>query len=718
MKTIYSFGVLGCLLMALSWYPNASQAQNSNASYNIDGVYQAPAPGTPGNEAELEDNHFYFDRFGNQFGSLDMRYRYATELNENQAEGQESVVPSNPFVTPDCQSSGGMFNLFFPDIQNSTNSGFDNPANAAALAVICQVFNDLDALIVQATDPCTGGLAQGANIEVLSFSDEASNVLGTASPYYEYYGENSGIKHGEVWKAITGGANDANTLDGNVRINLAYNWYLNLSGTPGGNQVDLYTVMLHEAIHALGFVSLIGETGASKLQLIGGTSVLTNYTPFDQFLRLNGSTPLISNIGGYNWGYTAGNPQVNLTSSCQNPSPMGPDITFNGVFNSSSPVHAPSVWIDGSSLSHYQIGCDGASTDNYIMNPSISLGIVRRITPEEVLTLCDLGYQLSGTYGTPTVAGGGTNPNLQSFATCGTSFVANDDLGPNCSNIVFSTDRCAGTVFTFTTADLIGNDIGANGATIINFEEIATGTPLVQAGTNFTYTPSSVGFNVLRYQLQDGSGNLSNYAYVFINVFPCSDYNCTNTSVCNQICNPGFADAGSDCGCSLGGIPTGCIEGWLRMFGSPDYIVSPPCPATPSGIGNFNYLPNNPDGHLILAGYGPSQATGVLNEAMMTPVSLTAGRRYRLSFFVETYFLNRGNDIGLDLGLLFEDDIYWPLNSNPVPLPTNNQLFGQIGFGETGPNWQQFVFCFTAQDDYDRLFLQAFGDISVMQRLA
>lgn len=665
----------------------------------------------------IEETHFYFDRFGNRFPSLNLQQRLHISQ-ENLQEGAESAVPVNNYTTANCQSTGGLFNLYFPDIQNGTAIGFDDPANAALVNVICQVFSDLDELIDQATDPCGGGVANAVNIEVLSFASTAS-ILGAASSYYEFLGETSGIKHGEVWKAINGGDNATGNLDGSIRINVAYNWYAGLDGNPGNTQVDLYSVVLHEALHSLGFASLIGENGGSKLQFSGGTPVLTHYTPFDQFLKLDNGTALITNSSGYNWSYSGGNPGVNLVSSCQNPAVLGPDIRFNGVNNPASPVHAPADWVGASSLSHFQIGCDGASTDDYVMHPSFLPGTSRRITQEEIYTLCDLGYKLSGIYGTNSTLGGGFNPNQVAYNDCGALFAANDDVGVACSGGIFTVKRCNGNKLTILPNQLIDNDHFTGNVSIVNFEEVVTGTPLTVNGSNFEFTPTSVGGVVLRYQLQAQNGARSNYAYVFVNVLPCDGYNCTSTSTCNQICNPSMLDQGGDCGCSIVGVPAGCLEGWFRMYGTPDYAVSPPCPSQSTATLNYNFIPNNPGGHLLIAGYAPSQTTGIFNEGMLTPVSLTAGETYRVSLFVESFFLARDNSVGLDIGFLFESDIYWPLGTNQtVPLPTNAQLVGQIGSGEAGYTWQQFTFCFVAQDNYDRMFLQAFGINTVDQRIA
>lgn len=700
----------GLLLLLCCCATLSIQAQTNTHAHC--GSYVAPIPGSPGNELPLNDSHFYFDRFGNQYGSLNIDTYFPKDPGENQGNGKETVVPGNPFSTPDCQSAGGLFNLFVQDIQDGTGVGFDDPANVAYFNVLCQVFSDLDALINQAPNPC-GGNAEGVNIMIQSFADGSTSTGGSASAYYEYFGESLGVKHSEMWRGINTGLNDPNDLDGFIRLNFAFPWYTGLGGTVPSTQVDLYSVMLHEVLHTLGFASLISETGGSKLQFISGTPVLTNYSPFDQFLQLSTGTPLIANSGGYNWAYNGTNAAVELTSGCQNPSPMGPDVRFIGVFNPSSPVHAPATWADGSSLSHYEINCDGTNTDDYVMNAGIGFGISRRITQEEVWTLCDLGYRLSGTFGTGTVAGGGSNPNQQNFTACGVLFAAGDDTGPCCQGNFYTMDRCSGSTLTITPAELLCNDQGTGTLTIVNFEDAGTGIALTPSGSDFVYTPNRVGTIALRYQLQDQAGNLSNYAYVYINVFPCSGDGCVNTSLCNQICNPDLEDTGGDCNpgsclANIAVIPQGCLEGWLNMAGQPFYWSPPFCVPT----AGFTYLPNNAGGEFFLSA---AQLNSTVRNwaAEMTTISLTAGQRYQLSVFAEqiTNSSNPQPNGILNIGGFFRSDINWPLNQILAPAyPANHQLFGQPQMGSTSQLWQQYQYCFTAQDDYDILFLQATVD--------
>ncbi len=428
----------------------------------------------------------YFDRFGNKYCNLNIKDPCATS-----GINQRSIVPGVNFTgSPNRTSSGGLFNLYISDIQNGLTTGFGNTSNAVFLDVLTQVFSDLDAMLVHPTSSC-GIPFVPVNIEIQSIDSPGSGILGEASLYWENLGETNGILHNEVWKGICSGANDPNLWDGFIRINLGYsNWYTGYDGIVPVGKVDLYTVVLHEVLHAMGFASLVAQDGKSKRWVNGTPSNL--YNIFDQNLKFEGTSPLnnaplITNSGGYNTIYnTISNPTNDLRSGCQNPTPSGPDIKFSGGNNPLTYIYAPATWSNGSSLSHFQINCDGSPTSQFVMNASITPGVARRINPEETKALCDLGYKLSGTYGTPTLdVGGGSNPNIKSIPACGELLVAVDDDGPCCTTNKFTVQYCPGNTLTISPSDLTCNDVYSGTVNVIDFENVLTGAPNAFFGREF-----------------------------------------------------------------------------------------------------------------------------------------------------------------------------------------------------------------------------------------
>ena len=682
----------------------------------------------PDGQFVKKPDYKWFDRFGNRYCNL-----YIKDPCSNKGVDKRSIVPGVNFSSPNRQSAGGLFNLYFSDIQNGLTTGFGNPNNAAYLDVITQVFSDIDAMLVTPVTSC-GNPFVPVNIEVQSFNSQGSGILGEASAYHEYLGESSGIKHNEVWKAINSGANDPALWDGFIRINLGYtNWYTGYAGPVTAGKIDLYTVVLHEVLHAMGFASLIAENGGSKFHPNGPP--LNNYSIFDKFLKFDNApvninnTSVITNSGGYNLAYNVNsNPATDLRSGCQNPTPTGPDIKFSGSNNPSSYVYTPTLWSNGSSISHFQIGCDGASTSQFVMNYSIGYAIARRITTEEANTLCDIGYKLSGTYGTTVLdANGNPNPNLKSIPSCGQLLVAVDDKGPCCTNNNFTVQYCPNTTLTIHTSDLICNDVFTGNVTVTDFEIISTGAAVPPSGNDFIYTPAQLGQDILRYRLQDNLGNKGNYAYVFIFVTACPDFSCDNTSICNMICNPNFEDYDNNCvnSCFSGNnsfhgiLVSGscCIEGWQQLFDSPDFSEG----CANSSTVNITQLSGNPGGKVQISGYRDfdSGTPGFqqYNEAIMTSGSIQQNKQYILSFHAQKLYASANSTSAcIRYGLLKQSSLNtWNYGSNlgmwnpaqkSAPIPFSIQVIGILNSSQIFNNWTQFSTCFTANDNYDRLFLQ------------
>lgn len=94
-----------------------------------------------------------------------------------------------------------------------------------------------------------------------------SNVLASASPTYLRVNDGSCIELFEdfISKKINGSFTYPNTLtnfDGRMVISndTSINWHTGSGDAPNGSY-DLYSVVLHEAGHLLGYASLIDTTG-------------------------------------------------------------------------------------------------------------------------------------------------------------------------------------------------------------------------------------------------------------------------------------------------------------------------------------------------------------------------------------------------------------------------------------------------------------------------
>ncbi|MBK7936602.1 MAG: T9SS type A sorting domain-containing protein [Lewinellaceae bacterium] len=214
------------------------------------------------------------------------------------------------------------------------------------------------------------------------------------------------------------------------------------------SEVDLYSVVLHEALHLLGYASRIGLNGGS----LGGGSV---YSDWDKYLysELVQDYLIVPDPNGeccdahrFNSEDFPNMPQ-DLSGGCNM------QISFFGNGSAIAPVNNvnlnPSSDNDmANKLSHLDQSC---GSENYVMHPSVDPGEIRRdITGPEVQILCFLGYSAAGDcgvdctvitqddlFGTPLVLNG------QNSALIPLNFVLANDvfsgtpaiaLVPNCGN--------------------------------------------------------------------------------------------------------------------------------------------------------------------------------------------------------------------------------------------------------------------------------------------
>ena len=225
-----------------------------------------------------------YDRFGKKLLLKDIF------INTSAATQQRAV--------PIACSSTSFFNLYF-----DVGSGMENiadPIHNARRAIVCKVFEDVSNFI---NSPLTT-TGNKVNIWVKNIASTAapSGTLGLASSYYISPNSTtsviSGILDGEIWKTIHLGSDSYANVSSGTNVfyhgQIAFNfadpaiqWHTNLASNAPNTLYDLYTVVLHEVIHALGFTSFIGPNGTS----------LTNanyYSRYDTFLRSNNNIPLLT----------------------------------------------------------------------------------------------------------------------------------------------------------------------------------------------------------------------------------------------------------------------------------------------------------------------------------------------------------------------------------------------------------------------------------------
>lgn len=543
------------------------------------------------------------DRFGNKYCNLSI----SKECNGKLLN--KSTIPT-PIPTF-CQA--GYFKLYFDDPNNLLPQSHRD--------ILCQVFADLAVLIIPA-DPTSF-----VNIEVKATNNPGSNSIATASTFYNVpTGAQNAILAGEVWNAINLVANNPALYDGVITINMGYNFYTgysNAAGNSNSGQYDLYTVVLHEALHALGFASLIDANGNSKL---GTTTGL--YSNFDDFI-LHNNVPILSNVGPV-YQY---NPTTALNQGCV-------ATKFDNANSLISPIYAPTIFSNGSSLSHFSDGCGSIPGQIYVMNPSLGSSQEKRLSQEEANVLCRIGYSINNFYGTPNLLVGGVNPNVNSYTPCGAPvFLPVNDAATT------SLTTCPGGNPLGIFIDLIANDIIPVGSTYTISDVSFVGNGQLNTfsilPTGIQFIANSPGSFTLKYRFLSG-GVYSSFATVTVMVLNCIIPNCT-PDVCGGLINNSGFEAMVGCG---GGFPD--------VFGGPsnnaisldcwrsyavDPIILARCPLIPSapypynisagsvGSDSWNSVPND---HFVMLWSNVYYGISSIQQALKS--SIQQGTSYTLSF--------------------------------------------------------------------------------------
>ncbi len=474
-------------------------------------------------------------------------------------------ISSNDPPTTASTCSG--FNLYFEDVIQGTGIGFAAPAGLGTIRqqTACAVFDYIASIID----------LNGATPDVVIQASETDGTgpLAVGSPFFASMAP-SGFDGGDLYKHITTTVDPAIfPYDGRIKIDFG-NRSINgnvvtvFSNYPASSsgQLDLFSIMLHEAMHALGFASFIGYPN--------GASVLNGpYSIFDKSIKM-GNNFLVS-----------------TSDTFQGNTP--PDLVSDQLFFSKTgscapqPVFSINPFQSGSSLSHYD---DSRSTYNFVMRPSTSGGDDRILTNPEIRTLCDLGYSVFGTSCTNCAPQG---INDFGSTSCGGSQICINAI----SNDIDSESNPISFDLTF----------GNNGILILN-----GGGSASISGNQVCYTPSATftGTANLQYKPKDAlsTGNVTDI-YITVSCPYCPDDPCNFIFNGNMEVGWSLAqfDADPDIFNSIAEShpnPT-AVTNWWSTNGSADLFIrgsttqmgSVIAKGIPINIFTNNYLPNGINTH-------------------------------------------------------------------------------------------------------------------------
>jgi uncharacterized repeat protein (TIGR01451 family) len=524
------------------------------------------------------------------------------------------------------------FRLVFGDVEFATGKGFADPAvvtlapghplgSSTTLGALrrwtaCEVFN-----YISQTITVPGG-ASAPDIYIDVSQLDGTGALGFATPFFSTSANPVSFNGGLLNEHIITGTDPtpaAGDYDAKMTFDFGPNnaWPANGQNIPINSDafntnaagIDLFSVILHEATHALGFFSSVQSNG---------NSVVTNSSPgmyslFDRYILNNANANIINNS---TFAFQGGVAQ--LTSNALKYFKSTNTIPYS--------VYSPPVWRSGSSLSHFDDLRDNNA--GYVMTASYSGGLKRTYTKGELEVLCNLGYTL-------TVSG----------FSCSDRYA----VGVN--------DNATTSLTAPVSVNVIANDYDPDGQAIAL--DAASVTLLTNAGTvstsgnNIIFTPGSgyCGPVLIRYRPYTiANGFSGSYAILTVNI-TCPNY--CPADPCNLICNGGFE--------TFTTLPTNfqtnynpsIFPPWRNSVGSPDYFHRNTPVSTnfsipvnffaPSPGVNTRTLVNN---NAYTAGRSVS-GNDIEGLSILLSTPLVAGQQYTLTYWA------RANPYGVSTACTF-----------------------------------------------------------------
>lgn len=312
-------------------------------------------------------------------GSLSVQ---AEKVGYRDGEGVWRIIEETdwPAIPPDKQhltetvatraAKGVTFSVTYLDVVQGTGKGFNDPSLGATRRSTVQAVLNYIGSQLDETGAC--------QIEFEVSQTDGSGALAQGGPFFSVgntFEQPFPLQH------ITTGT-DPSLTDPDLTITVDFGWpWHNDTSTPvPSNQIDLYSVLLHEFTHGLGIITLTKSDGSSEFYQTYQKRV---FTTFDKLLYTGNGTKLWNSSGIFQT--TA----ASLTGSNGGVVFRGP--LAKAQYGAYPPVYTPSTWASGSSISHWINTISGSP----VMKYSIGYGVaVRTYAPFELKALADLGYTL------------------------------------------------------------------------------------------------------------------------------------------------------------------------------------------------------------------------------------------------------------------------------------------------------------------------------------
>ncbi|MEZ5045907.1 MAG: T9SS type A sorting domain-containing protein [Chitinophagaceae bacterium] len=345
----------------------------------------------------------------------------------------------------------GHIAFYFEDQLNSTGFGFDDPINGTDRRnTLCSVANYIQGILDFTSIP----LNDPVKIEIQSSYGSVSNptptnwsnVLAAAIPEFGINTTAPGYYGGQFFEKVNNYPNYNTTgFDAYIRYNYAQPINSDNTIPLPHCEYDLFTITLHEMLHAMGWFSMLERATNNTPQHSSGilASNPNAFSKMDEHFYFHGDIYNPASFQKYVTG-PSNSPAINSilqnTANC-----MIDNMTYShnsGRFMDNNPVYGGqySLFASIGQVLHHmdeqhlaefgKYWITPGFTPRYIMGPSIVAGIAKRdITLQEIRMLIEMGYGLDPIYAAST--GTGLTDNWGNILNSNHKPESLTDLNPN-----------------------------------------------------------------------------------------------------------------------------------------------------------------------------------------------------------------------------------------------------------------------------------------------
>lgn len=265
---------------------------------------------------------------------------------------RDTGEPPHATVGDNTRAGNLTWNVTYADVTADNDYGFDDPALGATRRAT------LEAVLAYVNDVLNETTGAAIDIEVQLSQSDGSGFLATAGTLW--FTAPNRYDNGIAYQHITTGVDPfIGTRDIGVTVDFGFTWNSDI-GIPEFEEYDLFTTLLHEITHGLGFAALSESDGTSGISDSEPGGVFTELT--DNLTRISDSFDLWNaafDFVGVSADLISNNVGFNGTNS----------VAENG--NTIPKIYAPSPWEPGSSISHW----DTPTFPDEIMSHSIANGV-------------------------------------------------------------------------------------------------------------------------------------------------------------------------------------------------------------------------------------------------------------------------------------------------------------------------------------------------------